>query len=137
MGIGWHVVLEEELPGLAAVPMDGKALIHRQHDLDELAAALGVPPLTRFVSSDPLAVGRYLQQQGLDPEDFPLPELEWFPAADGLQTVCGLLARLKEKPDAVLDAYRIVKDLQAMEAVLTVAAVVPVRFHLQSDMPNL
>lgn len=137
MGIGWHVVLEQELPGVAAVPMDGKALIHRQHDLDELAAALGVPPLTQFVSSDPLAVGRYLQQQGLDPDDFPLPDVAWFPAADGLQTVRGLLARLREKPDAVLDAQRIVRDLQAMEALLTPAAAAPVRFHLQSDMPNV
>ncbi|MBL8798432.1 MAG: hypothetical protein JNM56_31345 [Planctomycetia bacterium] len=137
MGIGWHVVLETELPGAALAPMDGRALIHRQHDLDALAALLGVPPLTQFVSSDPAAIDRYLREQGLDPEDFPLPEVEWFAAEDGLPTVRGLLAHLKAKPDAVLDAYRIVQDLRAMEAILGTAAAVGLRFHLQSDMPKL
>jgi len=137
MGIGWHVVLEAELPGAALAPMDGKALIHRQHDLDALATRLGVPPLTHFVCSDPEAVGSYLREQGLDPEEFPLPEAEWFAAEDGLPTARGLLAHLKANPDAVLDAYRIVQDLYAMEAILGAAAAAGLRFHLQSDMPKL
>jgi hypothetical protein len=137
MGMGWRVALERELPAVAQVAMDGKALIFRQRDLDELAEQLGLAPLTEFVSSNPEAVAGYLREQGLDPADYPLPEEEWFAPADGLRTVRGLLAHLQSVPEAVLDAQRIVRDLAAIEQVLTAALAEQVPFHLVSAMPSL
>ena len=137
MGLGWHVALDKPIPGLKAPAADGKALIHRQHDLDEIAGRLGCEPLTRFVSVNPAALSRYLQEQGLDPDNFPIPDEEWFEAAEGLKTVRGLLAHIKSRPDAVLDAGRIVRDLQAIEQILAVAEQAQVLFHLTSDMPSL
>jgi hypothetical protein len=135
MGLGWHVALQQELPE-AAIPVDGKALIFRQHDLDELAEQLGLPRLTGFVSVNPQAVAGFLQAQGLDPDDYPIPEEEWFAATDGLKTVRGLLVHLRANPDAVLDSWRIIRDLAAIEQVLAAAEREQVLFHLASDMPS-
>jgi hypothetical protein len=137
MGLGWHVALEKPLSGVQPPALDGKALIHRQRDLDEMARKLSLEPLTHFVSVNPDAVGRYLEQQGLDPASYPIPDEEWFAPADGLQSVRGLLSALKNAPEAVLDSFRIVRDLQAIEQILTAAEREQVQFHLSSDMPAL
>jgi hypothetical protein len=136
MGMGWHVALNGVVAATAAIRVDGKALIHRQHDLDELAEQLNLPPLTDFVSVDPTAVAAFLQQQGLDPDDYPIPEEAWFAPGDALPTVEGLLAHLRAQPDAVLDAHRIVRDLAAIAEILRAAAAAQVEFHLVSDMPT-
>jgi hypothetical protein len=137
MGLGWHVALQSGLPGVDPAGVDGKALIHRQRDLDELARRLGVEPLSHFVSVNPEALARYLEQQGLDPAEYSLPEEEWFAAVDGLRTVCGLLAELRPHPDAVLDSHRIIRDLEAIEQILQTAEQAQVAFHLESAMPTL
>jgi hypothetical protein len=137
MGLGWHVALQSPIAGVNPADVDGKALIHRQRDLDELARRLGVEPLSHFVSANPEALGRYLEQQGLDPANHPLAEEEWFAAADGLSTVRGLLAHLRAQPDAVLDSLRIIRDLQAIERILKAAAAAQIAFHLESAMPTL
>ena len=136
MGMGWHVALNRELPAAAAIAVDGKALIHRQHDLDEVAEQLGLPRVTDFVSVDPSAVARFLEQQGLNPDDYPIPEEEWFAAAEALPTVRGLLGYLRATPDAMLDAFRIVRDLTAIEQILVIADTEEVQFHLVSEMPT-
>jgi hypothetical protein len=135
MGLGWHVALSSPVPAVAAIQVDGKALIHRQRDLDELAEQRGLAPLTDFVSVHPPSVARFLEQQGLDPQDYPIPEEEWFAAGEGLRTVRGLLEHLRARPDSLLDAQRIIRDLTAIEQVLTAAEAAAVQFHLVSDMP--
>lgn len=135
MGLGWYVVLERELPDAAISNEGGKALIHHQHELDRLAKELGLTPLSKLVSVRPAAVGAYLQQQGLDPEDFPVPDEEWFEAAEGLSTVRGLLEHLQKQPQAVPNALRVVQDLKGIEKALIVAEREKVSFHLASDLP--
>jgi hypothetical protein len=137
MGLGWHVALQSPIPGVNPADVDGKALIHRQHDLDELARRVGVEPLSHFVSANPETLAGYLTQQGLDPGEYSLPEEEWFAAAEGLKTIRGLLAELSSRPDAVLDSYRILRDLEAIERILQAASQAQVAFHLESAMPTL
>jgi len=136
MSLGWHVALERDLPAAQAIAVDGKALVFRQHDLDEIAERLKVPGLTEFLSVDPAAMGQYLRQQGLDPDSFPIPDEEWFEPAEGLATVRGLLAHLRADAGAVLDSFRIVRDLAAIEQILTLAAQEQIHFHLASTMPT-
>ena len=136
MGLGWHVVLESELPVPAADPAQGRSLIFYQHELDELARRLGLAPLTGFVSAVPERVAEYLREQGLDPERFPIDDEEWFAAAEGLQTVRGLVNHLGSKPGAVTDAFKVLRDLEALERALVPAAEAGVRFHLASDLPR-
>ncbi len=136
MGMGWRVALERELPAAATIVVDGKALIHRQHDLDELAEQLGLRPLTDFLSVDPSAIGQFLQEQGINPHDYPIPDEEWFSPADALPTVRGLLGRLRAAPDAVLDSHRIIRDLSGIEQILVLAEQEAISFHLGSEMPS-
>lgn len=136
MSLGWRVALQRELPAAQAIAVDGKALVFRQHDLDEIAERLKVPGLTEFLSADPAAMGQYLRQQGLDPDSFPIPDEEWFEPAEGLATVRGLLGHLRVNANAVLDSYRIVRDLTAIEQILTLAEREQVLFHLVSAMPT-
>jgi hypothetical protein len=136
MGLGWHVVLERELPVPAFDPAQGRSLIFFQHELDELARRLELEPLTRFVSAVPDRVAEYLREQGLDPEKFPVPEEEWFEATEGLATVRGLVAHLRTMPKSVTDAGRVLRDLDAVERVLVLAVGEGIRFHLASDLPR-
>jgi hypothetical protein len=136
MGMGWRVALERELPPAARIAVDGKALIFRQHDLDELAEQLGLTPLTEFVSVDPVAVGRFLAEQGINPDDHPIPDEEWFAPADALPTVRGLLGLLRRNPGAVLDSHRILRDLTGIEQILVLADRESIQFHLGSEMPS-
>jgi hypothetical protein len=137
MGLGWHVVLERALPLPPADPTQGRSLIFYQHELDELARRLAVPPLTGFVSAVPERVAEYLRAQGLDPDTFPVDDEEWFDATEGLTTVRGLVAHIRATPKAVTDPVRIVRDLEAVERVLGLAAAQAVRFHLASELPRL
>jgi hypothetical protein len=136
MGLGWHVVLERELPVPAVDPAQGRSLIFFQHELDELARRLELEPLTGFVSAVPDRVAEYLREQGLDPEKFPVPEEEWFEAADGLATVRGLVAHLRATPKSVTDPVRVLRDLDAVERMLVLAEAAEVRFHLASQLPR-
>lgn len=135
MGLGWYVVLERELPGVAINKDGGKALIHHQHELDELAERLELLPLSDLVSVRPQAVAAYLQQQGLDPDEIPIPDEEWHDAAEGLKTVRGLLEHLRKEPAAVPNSSRVVQDLQGIEKALIVAEREKALFHLASDLP--
>jgi hypothetical protein len=136
MGLGWHVALERELPVESAAPTDGKSLIFYQRELEAAAQQLGLAPLQQFVSAIPEKVRDYLAQQGLNAEQFPLADEEWFSAADGLQTVRGLLAHLQSAPRTVTDPTRVVRDLQRIERILDIAERAQVRFHLVSDLPG-
>jgi hypothetical protein len=136
MGLGWHVVLERELPVPTVDPAQGRSLIFFQHELDELARRLELESLTGFVSAVPERVAEYLREQGLDPEKFPVPEEEWFDAAEGLATVRGLAAHLHATPKSVTDPVRVLRDLDAVEQVLVLAAAAGVRFHLASQLPR-
>jgi hypothetical protein len=136
MGLGWHVALERPIPETANMPVDGKALIHHQHELDELARQLGLDLLTDFVSVDPAKVKGYLKEQGLDPELFPIPEEEWFDPVVGLATIRGLSQHIRVNPGSVPNSHRIVRDLQGIEAILALAEGQQVRFHLISELPD-
>lgn len=136
MGLGWHVVLESALPLPAADLALGRSLIFYQHELNELARRLGLAPLTGFVSAVPERVSEYLREQGLDPEQFPIHEEEWFSAEEGLATVRGLATHLRAKQAAVTDPVKVLRDLEALERGLLIAVGAAVRFHLASELPR-
>jgi hypothetical protein len=137
MGLGWHVILERDLSLPPVDPAQGRSLIFYQHELDELARLLDVAPLTGFVSAVPERVAEYLREQGLDPDKFPVAEEDWFSAAEGLATVRGLIEHIRAMPKAVTDPVRLVRDLEAVQGVLGLAAAQDVRFHLASELPRL
>ena len=135
MGVGWYVTLQRELPGVDPSAVDGKALIHAQHQLRVIAERLGLTPLLAFLATNPAELGWFLQREGLDPEDYPLPEEEWFDPANGLATVRGLLADLRRDPRGINWAEQVVRDLEALAVILDAAAREQVPFHLSTGLP--
>src|SRR4051794_4296239 len=99
MGAGWFVMCAES--GAKELPHKGKALLFAQYHLEEFAREAGVAPLKDFFSSDPAALSGYIRDQGIDPDEYDLPEEEWFDPADALPTLRVLLARLNDDPGPV------------------------------------
>jgi hypothetical protein len=92
MGVALFIVPEREVPGLN-VFVNGKALGRAKH-LDRLAVEAGVRPLMEFFSQAPAEAKAWIEDEGMAPPEGGFPPIEWFPAEDGLTTVCGLLSHL-------------------------------------------
>src|SRR5262245_57532357 len=112
MAAGWSVVLEHQ--AAAADAKGGKALLYYHRQIDDLAERLGLEPRSSFFSRDPQAIAEYLRGLGAEPDLEALPAEEWFDAAEGLTTVRGLLAHLREAPNDVPEPARIIADLEVV-----------------------
>jgi|GEM_PF-1894766 len=134
MAAGWQVLLEEETPGIEIAGGRGVALLYQQRQIDLLAERLGVTPLSRFFSRSPVEVAEYLSQQGLNPDEYDLPEEEWFSAEDGLATVRALLEALSAAPQLVPQGDKVIADLDDAERILALAALHGVRFHFDRKL---
>jgi hypothetical protein len=131
MGVALYIVPEREVEGLDTF-VNGKALGHSEH-LEQLAERAGVRPLMEFFSQDPEDLAEFLDTEGAEPTADGLPAEQWFPAADGLVTVRGLLSYLSAESTAVPDATAIIGDLQEFESVLGRLAAEGVQWHLSVD----
>ena len=131
MGVALYVVAEREVPGLDTF-VNGKAL-GRSRSLDKLAQLAGVRPLMEFFSQDPEEAAAFVEDEGADPPPGGFPPEQWFPAADGLATVRGLLSYLVTNPTAARDSEAIADDLREFESVLDRLATEGVRWHLAVD----
>ncbi|HXH02700.1 MAG TPA: hypothetical protein VNN09_05200 [Candidatus Competibacteraceae bacterium] len=163
MSVALYAVLEQELPGMNAAILDGKALARASEELYALAERLGVLPLAAFFSAGDEVLD-FLDDGMLD-EDLPetldaLEELddlqdhlqdlidpteldepgdaaatasEWFEPAAGLSTVRALLEHLRAQPEAVPQADGVCADLEALAEILERAAAAGVRWRLAVD----
>jgi hypothetical protein len=135
MAGGWYVLLERDLPGVEVSTDGGRALLYFHRQIDDLAARLELPALSGFFRPDRAAVLEYLRNQGVEPDPESLPDEDWFDAADGLQTVRGLLAHLRDDPAAAPSADKVIADLEELERVLTPADAAGVPFRLTRKLP--
>lgn len=117
--LAWHAAVAKALPAL-----------------DRLAARLALPPLSQFVSEDPENVF-----DAVDDEDeakellATLPPVRWFPPADALPTVRGLLARLASgRPvEGVRNPAKVIPELRNLEVVLEYGAGKRARFRFYRE----
>lgn len=135
MGAGWFVALEDSEP--KRLPHNGKALLFAQYHLEEFARELGVAPLKDFFSGDPAQVAEYFRGQGLDPDNFDLPDEQWFDPADALLTVRALLAKLDDDPGPIQSVEKVRADLRDILDALLAADATGERFHIATAMPDL
>ncbi len=91
--------------------LKGRSLLWHSRQLDELAARLGLRPLSDFASGDDLIPGE---------------EVCWFEPDEALETVI----RLKSSLESAKCAPELTSDLQALEAALMSAKSKGVRFCL-------
>jgi hypothetical protein len=92
----------------------GAALARNCRRLDQLAGELHLTPLSAFGFNDDL-----LREQ-----------VVWHDPGLGLETVAGLLAKVREQPDAVADARAVAADLEKVAAALRQAREKGVSFCL-------
>jgi len=132
---GWYVLPDRDLAGIRPGADSGRALLYFHRQIDELAAQLELPALSDFFCPDRAELFAYLREQGVAPDEEALPEEEWFDAKDGLLTVRGLLARLREDSSGIPSPATVISDLEEIERGLDLAEAEGVRFHLARKLP--
>jgi hypothetical protein len=134
MALAIVVTLEKPLPDPApaaayAKAASGKALARESDRLDTAARACGAAAITSMLSESQAALIEQLRADGFDPSRMRLPPEQWFPAADGLKSVRQLHAHVTAKLNNFKQPNPILRDLKAIEALLTAAETAGVRFH--------
>jgi hypothetical protein len=132
MALAIVVSLEKDLPAAQAAYAKagtGKALARETDRLDTAARAKKVEPLTALLSESQAALAEQLKEQGFDPARMRLPAEIWFPAAEGLKTVRGLIEHVTAKLNDFKQPNPILRDLKAAEALLAEAERAGMRFH--------
>ena len=131
MPLAMIVTLEKELPATAAYAKaaSGKALARESDRLDSAARRASVTAITGMLSENPAALAEQMRAEGFDPSKMRLPPEQWFPAADGLKTVRGLMAHVTGNLNDFKFPNPILRDLRTAETLLTAAEAGGVRFH--------
>lgn len=123
----FYIVLQEEIPGVDAIGLEGRALCKHNARIEALAKGADTKPLGNFfsVSRDEL-----LGLMDGDPtrESTKAAEETWFPAEEGLRTVDTLLKALAEQ--SAPENPTLVKELMEFHGVLESAKTQNVRWHL-------
>ena len=128
MAAGWSVILEQGESEIALGA--GKSLFYYHRHIDDLAERLGLTPLSDFFSRSRADILAYLRDAGVERDPETIPDEEWFEAAEGLATVQGLLAHLRDEPASVPEPGKVVADLEVVERALRAAVETGMRFHL-------
>ena len=126
------VTLEKELPGHSAAytkSATGKALAREADRLDTAARACKATQITAMLSESQAALIAQLQEEGFDPSKMRLPPEQWFPAAQGLQSVRALIEHVTANLNNFKQPNPILRDLKAIEALLAGAEAAGVKFH--------
>jgi hypothetical protein len=132
MATSFVITLEKELPEAVAAyakAKPGKALARESDRLDTAARSHGVMPLTSLLSESREALIAQFRESGFDPDKMRIPPEQWFGAADGLKTVRSLAEHVTARLNDFKQPNPILRDLKAIEALLSVAEAAGVRFH--------
>lgn len=131
MALAIVVTLEKDLPEAAAYAKagSGRALARESDKIDFAARRRGVTQITSMLSETRAALVAQLEAEGFDPSKMRLPPEQWFPAADGLKTVRGLIEQVTANLNDFKQPNPILRDLKAAETLLAAADAAGVRFH--------
>ena len=126
----FYIVLQESIPGIDGISLEGRALSQHSDELQELAQKAGVQPLTSFFSVDKEdiwgLIGEDSERVGIQ-----VPEQRWFAAEDGLRTVKALLAAVATLPSALRE--KLTSELTEFQRVLGAAQARAIGWRLGID----
>ena len=131
MAASLYIVVEGDDPGYD-IFVNGQALARNEDSLERLAAGLQVTPLLEFFSADENSMALLLEQ-GVASPDWArhLPQPQWYPAPDGLVTVCALIEFLAENPAALgSETQPVLLELKEYERVLRKTAGHHLNWHI-------
>jgi hypothetical protein len=126
------ITLEKALESVQAAyakGSPGRAMAREADRIDTAARRAGVTPPTSLLSESQAALIAQLTAEGFDPAKMRLPPEQWFPAAEGLKTVRGLIAHVTANLNDFKQPNPILRDLKAAEALLVEAESAGVKFH--------
>lgn len=126
------VTLEKDLPDASAAyakAKTGKALARESDRIDFAARRRNVTAVTSLLSESQDVLIAQMREHGMDPAKMGLPPERWFPAAEGLKTVRGLIEHVGKNLNDFKQPNPILRDLKAAEALLAAAEAAGVRFH--------
>jgi len=132
MALAFVVSLEKDLPDASAAYAkagSGKALAREADKLDFTARRKSVATLTSLLSESQAALIAQLKADGFDPTKMRLPPEQWFPASDGLKTVRAIADYVSANLNDFKQPNPILRDLKAVESLLTAAESAGVKFH--------
>jgi hypothetical protein len=136
MALALLVLLETKLPDAEAIytkAATGKALIREADRVDSTARRKNVTSLSAMLSENQSALIAQLIADGFDPSKMRLPPEMWYTAADGLKSVRAIAEYVNANLNDFKQPRPILRDLQAIELLLTAAEAASVRFHFIKD----
>jgi hypothetical protein len=131
MAASLYIVVEGEDPGFD-IFVNGQYMARNEDALEHLADKLKVRPLLDFFSADENSMALLLEQGAGNPRWVGnLPEPQWSNAADGLVTVCALIAFLCAYPTSLgSETQQVLAELREYERVLQKTAQRGLNWHL-------
>jgi len=131
MALAYVVTLEKEIPAMVAYTKagSGRALARESERLDTAARTKKVAAITSMLSENPAKLIAQLIEEGFDPTRMRFPAEAWFPASDGLAAVRGLIEHVSGNLNNFKQPNPILRDLKAVEEILSAAEAAGVRFH--------
>ena len=126
----FYISLQQQIPGVDAVGLEGRALCKHSAKIEALAKAAGAKPLINFFSVNRDELLGLMDGHPI-PESMKAAEETWFPAEEGLRTVDTLLKALAEQ--SAPENPTLVKELMEFRRVLESAKTQNVRWHLGID----
>ena len=126
------VTLEKDVPDADAAyakSKTGKALARELERVDFAARKCKVTQPSSLLSENPAALIAQMKEDGFDPSKMRVPPEQWFPAAEGLAVVRGLIGHVGANLNDFKQPNPILRDLKAAEALLAAADAAGVRFH--------
>ena len=132
MALAILITLDKDVPEARATyekGATGKALARESDRLGAAARRRKVAPITAMLSESRAALVAQLKADGFDPAKMRLPPEQFFPAADGLATVRGLIEHVSANLNDFKQPNPILRDLRAADALLAEADRAGARFH--------
>lgn len=127
----FYIVLQEKIPGVDALSLEGRAVSKHSDKLEMLAKQAGVKPVTSFFSVNRDEALGLLGVNEASRPDIPIPDEQWFTPEEGLLTVDALLKTLAGEPSAENSA--LARELAEFQQVLQAARSRNIRWHLAID----
>lgn len=127
---------QTKAPELEGRRVHGESLAASLEALDAVATRAGIKPLGDFLTAEPEDYAKAMESEPELPKgiggEHP-PGEEWFSAERGLETVAYLIGYVRDNPRNLDDHEIVIKDLLDFERLLSKAAELGIRWHLQVD----
>jgi len=127
----FYIVLQEKIPGVDSIGLEGRALSKHNLRLEALAKQAGVTPLVNFFSASENELAALLEDHLIPDEALSKAKELWFSPEEGLRTIEELLRILAQQPSAENSALG--AELMEFQRVLQAAQSRNIRWHLAID----